>query len=459
MKKLLLFASLFITVFAQAQIHPVYQQLFQHTLDSVCEKNKIKGISAAVLIPGGGTWTGVYGESHAGTPITKDMYLPIGSNTKTFVATVILKMQENGQLNINDTIGTWFPNDSNINGQITIKQLLNHTSGLYDFTGHPGFFAALNADYNKVWQPEDMLDFIDSPVAAPGAKFEYCNTNYLLAGLIIKQIRNESFEVTVRNMILTPLGLNHTTVYPAEQAQTGTIPHGWSITASGGTKQQDLMVTYNFSNIAFLSMAYTAGNILSTAEDNVKFWNGLMSGQIINSSSMAMMKEFVFISSGYQYGLGLMRINPINGRPIYAHGGTCPGFLNENLIDSVNSTCITVLSNQDSINNGLLFSRVVAALHKITVNMPPAAVAGITGTPSDIILYPNPAVNTLNIKTSLRQPAQYGIYDISGRMLLSGELKDKIASISVASLPAGLYMTRIYNAEGVLHTEKLQISK
>src|SRR5690606_4153707 len=191
------------------------------------KKFNIKGVSAAILIPGGGIWTGTYGESHQGAPITSDMYLPIGSNTKVFTSAIILKLQEDGKLSIDDTIGTWLHNIPFVDGQITIKQMLNHTSGLFSYTNHTNFFAALNADYNKVWQPEDMLQFIDTPDFAPGTSWSYSNTGYLLAGLIIKQILNEPFEVSVRKMILDPQGLQHTFTYPAEKPQ-GTIPHGWS---------------------------------------------------------------------------------------------------------------------------------------------------------------------------------------------------------------------------------------
>jgi len=453
MKKLflLLFSVLTLSFHASAGISGVYTYKMQHLLDSLCTKYKIKGISAAIYIPGDGLWKGVSGESENGVPLTTDMYLPIGSNTKTFTSAIILKLQEDGKLSINDTIGTWIQGQPNINGQITVKQLLNHTSGLYDYTQHPGFFSALNADFTKVWQPEDMYQFIDAPVAAPGAPWEYCNTNYLLLGIIIKSVTGQPLAKAYRDMICTPQQLAHTVFYPDEQPN-GTIPHGW--TASLGTHLEDMQLTYNWTNIAFLSMANAAGAILSTAEDNVMFWHGLMSGNIINSNSLAQMKDFINLGGGSSYGLGLFRMKPVNGRTTYGHGGTCFGYINENLVDSVSGVCITVFSNQDSLGNNFLFNKVVMALHKLTTQMPPASV-GNTEAGQSISIYPNPANNVLNIHAE--SGAVFQLCDMTGKTVISTTLTTANETIQVGQLTPGLYLSRISKNGVPLQTQKLQI--
>lgn len=458
MKKSFLFIILLFFAFSgRTQIHPTYQGLFNYTVDSICKKLNIKGVSVAICIPGSGIWTGSYGESYANMPITSDMYLPIGSNTKTFVAAIILKLQEEGKLNIDDTIGKWLQNIPNVNGQITIKQMLNHTSGLFSYTDNPAFFTNLNANYNKIWQPEDMLQFIDTPNFVPGASWEYSNTNFLLAGIIVSKILNEPFDVTVRKMILTPLNLTHTITYPAENPN-GIIPHGWSVLASQSGTLEDMMVTYGYSNVAFLSMASSAGAIVSTAEDNVKFWDALMSGKIINSASLAMMKDFVFVDPNYQYGLGLSRMTPVNGRSVLGHGGTCFGYINENLFDSINGVCITALSNQDSIGNNMLFNKLVMALHKITINMPPADVNHIK-TNAGIQIYPNPANNLLNVHMENADPtAALNIYDMAGHLVQHSKLEKGTNTILLTYMPAGLYLIKINDLSGTIHTKKVQVN-
>lgn len=155
MKKLILSLSLACSALAsQAQIPQAFANHLQYLLDSACAKNKVKGVSAAVLIPGMGVWKGSYGVSHGTVKITPETWLPIGSNTKTFTAAILLQLQEEGKLDLDDSIGKWIQNVPNVNGQITIRQMLNHTSDIYNFTNNPAFSAALNADYTKFWQPK-----------------------------------------------------------------------------------------------------------------------------------------------------------------------------------------------------------------------------------------------------------------------------------------------------------------
>jgi D-alanyl-D-alanine carboxypeptidase len=454
MKKqfLLLTACLLFIFNARADISGVYTYKMQHLLDSLCQKYHVKGISAAIYRPGDGLWTGAYGESEAGVPITTDMYLPIGSNTKTFTSAIILKLQENGLLSINDTIGTWIQNQPNISGQITIKQLLNHTSGLYDYTHNAAFFTALNADYNKVWQPEDMFQFIDVPVAAPGAPWSYCNTNYLLLGMIIKQVTGQPLHKAYRDMVCTPQQLSHTVFFPDEQPN-GTVPHGWS--ADLGTQLEDMQVDYGWSNTAFLSMASSAGAILSTAEDNVMFWHKLMDGQIINGNSLAQMKDFIVLDPNTSYGLGLFREKQVNGHTVYAHGGTCFGYLDENLVDSVNGVCITILSNQDSLGNSFLFNKILMPLHKLTTQMPPAGIIETTAT--HINIYPNPANNILSINAGTTNGLVLELYDMTGTIVVKTTLHNGVTNISLAAVNNGLYITRIAQDGLPLQAGKLQI--
>lgn len=456
-KTLLLFLALAICTAGFAQISEVYTNAFQHVLDSVCKKNKIKGVSVAIYRPGEGVWTGTYGESHAGTPITPDMILPIGSNTKTFVSSAILKLQENGKISLSDTIGTWITHKY-VNGQITVKQLLNHISGLADYTRHPGFFTALNADYNKIWQPEDMYQFIDTAVAAPGAKWEYCNTNYLLAGIIVSKVANKPLEQALRELILTPQNLQKTFLFPQEQP-TGVIPHGWS-SLSANAPMADMYESIGYTNTAFLSMAAGAGAYISTAEDNVKFWYALMSGKIINANSLAMMKDMYPLTATQGYGLGLMKLS-MNGRMVYSHGGTCFAFLNENLYDSVGGVYITVLSNQDSIDNSLLSARVLAPLHKLTLKMPALGVQDVNTTASnEVKLYPNPATDNLQLildKTAGK--AIIELIDMMGKTVYRGTVQQGNNMISLANIPQGLYVARVSTEGRTLHTQKLQVVK
>lgn len=459
MKKLILSLSLaFAALASQAQIPQAFANHLQYMLDSLCAKNKVKGVSAAVLVPGMGVWKGSYGVSHDAIKITPDTWLPIGSNTKTFTAAIMLQLQQEGKLDLDDSIGTWIKNVPNVNGQITIRQMLNHTSGIYNFTNNPAFSAALNTDYTKFWQPEDDLQFINSPSFSPGAGWEYSNSGYILAGMIISKVLNEPYHEALNNRILTPRNYQHTVLFP-QQSLGGSVPHGWSTAASGGSKLEDIQVEYGYDITAFQSMAHSAGAIISTAEDNVHFWDDLMTGKIINTTSLNEMMTTVSMGGGANtYGLGVFRYPNTNGRVVYAHGGTCFGYINENLRDSLSGICITLLSNQDSINNSLLFQRILLPLHRYTTKFPTAEVANINYA-DDIKIYPNPAKDIVNI--SLNNPSgktNIAVYDVTGRVVLQQAAISGNNTIAVSSLSPGIYTIRITDNNLIMLTRKLEVA-
>ncbi len=454
MKKQFLLMFIALVIIAgkvQAQIAGMYAGQLQYTLDSVCKRYHIKGASAAVYIQGEGMWSGVYGESEAGVPISKDMLFPIGSNTKTFTSSIILKMQENGQLSIEDTIGKWLT-IPNVNGQITVRQMLNHTSGLYDYTKSPDFFSDFNADYTRIFQPEDMLKYIGVPLNAPGAKQQYCNTNYLLLGFIIKEITGQPVEEVFRDRIFNTQGFANTFFYPQEQP-SAIIPHGW--TDRGNGYQEDMQLV-GYDNNAFFSMASSAGAIISTAEDNAMFWTNLMTGKIISNASLADMKK-PFSSASY-YGLGVFRYPSFNGRVVYAHGGTCFGYINDNIYDSVKGAAITVLTNQDSIENDLLRSTVVAALHKVVLKMPPTSVANVVDENRNVALYPNPATNRVTLHLENTAQAIFELNDMTGRTVMTGVVYSGDNSL-VLNQPTGIYVVRVTANGQLLHLQKLQVNQ
>ncbi len=447
----ILLLQLLISTSLQAQISPAIDVRLQQIFDSVCKANNIKGASAAVLIPNVGIWKGAYGQSHAGVPIATSMQLGIGSNTKTYIATLMLKMQENGMLDLDDTIGTWIQNLPNINGQITLRQLLSHRSGIYNFTNNPDFTTTINDDFNKVWDAEDALQFIEAPNFAPGTAYEYSNSNYLIAGLIIEQVYGQSISNVLRSQLLQPNNLVETVFYPEENIVTS-VPHVWSIHFPK-TYLEDITQDYQYSHNAMFSLAASAGAIMATAEDNVKFWNKLMSGAIINSSSLSEMKTFGIIpSSAKKYGLGLFRIPRYNGRTVFGHGGTNIGFINENIVDSVTGVCISVLTNQDSVSNATLLANIISPLHRATLF--PVSVNTLTSVKTEIEIYPNPASNYIDIEYNGLQATILYINDIAGKAVWEGTITAGIHHVNLNVAP-GTYSVYLGSSNGRKFLQKL----
>jgi D-alanyl-D-alanine carboxypeptidase len=332
-------------------------------LDSVCKKMNIKGASCAVFIPNKGVWEGAYGFSHGTTKINSNMALTIGSNTKTYIAVLMLKLQENGVLNLNDKVSKYLPKAPYINDAVTIKQLLNHTTGFGDFSFNEEFVQAIQANFKRVWQPIETYPYFEKPLA-PYGTYLYSDQNYLLAGLVIEAATKKPLKTSMRELILTPNNLTKTVYYPFENTDL-VIPHSWSADFGLGVLS-DIDEVGGYSRIAFCSADNAAGGMLSTAKENALFWNRLMTGKIINQASLTLMKEFVATSDpNLQYGLGLYKsINSINKRTFIAHNGYVPGSINDNAYDPISGVCITVLTNQDQFRD---LSPILAALHKVTL--------------------------------------------------------------------------------------------
>lgn len=344
-----------------------YTSRLNKVLDSVAIVQNLKGVTAVVYIPNKGIWKKAFGQSHSGVNITTDMQLPVGSSTKTYVAALMLKLQELGMLNLNDTIGKWIKNVPNVNGSITIKQCLNHTSGLFNYVANTDFNNAVLGNLSKIWRPEELLQFVEAPYFAPGDGWEYSNTGYIVAGMIVSKVTNMTAKDALRKYILSPLGFTNTVFFPDEPA-TRPFPHFWTMEFSTSGQLEDLNTIPGYSTASINSTASTAGAIVATAEENALFYNALMKGKIINPASLAEMKDVVVAGNlGVKYGLGLFLMEQVfNGRTVFNHGGLITGSNCYNLYDTSSGVCISIIMNQEPVvgNEGVIL---VQALHKETL--------------------------------------------------------------------------------------------
>ncbi len=329
--------------------------------DSSCAALQIQGASASIIIPNKGVWKRAYGFSHTATPINTDMLFSIGSNTKTFTAATILKLQEQGKLHINDTIGRWFIHPF-INKKITIKQLLNHTSGVGFYDSSATFQSAISNNYQKIWTDAEFYQFLVPAHFAPGTDWEYSNTNYVLLGFIINKVTGKPVKDVMREYIFNPAGLTKTFYFPFESAQ-GTLPHFWSSAVSGNF--EDITSVHNYSPNAYHSLGGGAdGCILSTAYDNSRFWYALLNEKIISKNSLLVMQQFLPVPgvSNFSYGLGIIETKQFNGRTVLGHDGGVIGGVNTNCYDAKSRTHISIHTNQDQISPAAILEK----LHAVT---------------------------------------------------------------------------------------------
>ncbi len=257
----------------------------------------------------------------------------IASATKTFVATVMLQLVGEGRVSLDDTVEKWLPGvvsgHGNDGGRITVRQLLNHTSGLYNYTEdfpEIASVAGFQADRYTTWTDEQLVAVATrhAPDFAPGAKWAYSNTNYILAGMIIEKATGRSWQQEVTRRIVRPLGLRDTLAPGTSSRIPGPHLRGYS---SFGESRPAIDVT-DFNP----SAGDAAGAMISTTGDLSRFFSALLGGRLLRPAQLAEMKTTVraadmdVVWPGARYGLGLMEIPLSCGGVYYSHGGDLPGY-------------------------------------------------------------------------------------------------------------------------------------
>ncbi|WP_043163240.1 serine hydrolase domain-containing protein [Salinispora tropica] len=247
----------------------------------------------------------------------------IGSNTKTFVATVVLQLVGEGKVDLDEPIETYLPGlirGDGIDGrQITVRQVLQQTSGL------PGYVDDIAPDFfllrHTYFEPRDLLDLAlaDKASFAPGTRWEYSNTNYLVAGLLIQKVTGRPVAEEVTNRIIVPLRLRDT-YFPrvGEQGIRGRHPHGY-FTDDPDKPLQDVTKMDP-------SWGWAAGAMISSPSDTNRFFAALLAGELLRPAELDQMRTTVPAFPGRGYGLGLMSWDLTCGDRAWGHGGDIPGF-------------------------------------------------------------------------------------------------------------------------------------
>lgn len=237
--------------------------------------------------------------------------LHIASASKTFTGIAILRLVQEGKLQLDDSISRYFPLLP-YKG-ITVKMLLNHRSGLPNYVH---FMDKTGWDTKQYCSNLDVLDILikqrPNPEAAPGRKFSYCNTNYILLALLIEQLSGQSYPVYMREKLFGPLQMKDTYVFTRADSSRATPSFG----PSG-----------NFWQFDFLDLTYGDKNIYSTARDLLRWDQALYSGQLLSPALLdAAFTPYSFERpSMHNYGLGFRLMQLPNGKKIIYHFGRWHG--------------------------------------------------------------------------------------------------------------------------------------
>ena len=330
---LLMFAlvTCMVTILVEAAVadsRPSLAEELQHVLDTELVNHNGIGVSAAAIIPGRDPWPGAGGVSHESTSISPDMLFGIGSITKNFMAALILQLAEEGKLSLEDQLNQYLPDYANIDNTITIRQLLNHTSGVYNITEYPSMWDTIFASPLKKWTPEELLtSFVSQPYFPPGTGWHYSNTNYTLLGMIVEAVTESKVSAELRNRFWTPLGLTGTFL-DIEESSVGDFAHRWYDLNGDGTPEE-MLTLFRMSEF---SAYWTAGAMFSTAEDVAKWSHALFRGNVLSRASLDQMLTFHSPTPGEPqmigYGLGTLKFAPelMAGEEAYGHGGWVFGY-------------------------------------------------------------------------------------------------------------------------------------
>ncbi|MCE7736583.1 MAG: beta-lactamase family protein, partial [Candidatus Heimdallarchaeota archaeon] len=267
--------------------------------DNSVATSTIMGFTASLVTPDGSVWkraSGLSQELPTESLLTTDHLMGMASNTKSFVSATLLLMYEEGLLSLDDSIGTYIDEYPNIPSTVSIQQLLSHRSGISDYINeNPLWIEDLELYIDSIWTIDNLLQaYVLEPNFPVDSTYSYSNTNYLLAALIIESIANVPWYEEVRARVLEPLNLTHTFSYPFESIDTNEISHMW-IELDWDTLGIDTMGLFDVQGIGipiegYFSIASSAGNLLTTAEDLAIFRKKLHGGDLLLPATLEEMQ-------------------------------------------------------------------------------------------------------------------------------------------------------------------------
>ncbi|HEU4325217.1 MAG TPA: serine hydrolase [Roseiflexaceae bacterium] len=275
----------------------------QRILDATVADGAISGATISVHIPGSQPWSGSSGVAARGqdVPMTPDTRVRIASISKIFTAVVVLQLAQEGKLDLEAPLSTWVPGLVPEAERITVRQLLQHTSGLYDYLEDVNFVNRAYAEPERLWKPEELVGYAVQFRASfsPGApgRWDYSSTNYVLLGMIVERVTGNTLAVETRRRIFEPLGLA-STYFPPDEAIEGAQSRGYS-------RQRD-------QTAISMSFVFGTAHIVSTPSDVRRFGEAVFGGELLEPGFQEQMLQFVSGRGSYnmpelEYGLGVMR--------------------------------------------------------------------------------------------------------------------------------------------------------
>lgn len=422
---------LFLAQIGQSQIDTILASQLQTVLDNSVSNAGNNGVSAHVMLPDGTSWSGTAGLGQQNLAMTDTTLFHGASSTKLNVATLVMLLAEEGLIDLDESWSHYLSLNVDFDPLITVRQLLNHTSGIADYLETASSGNEVTADFNHFFTPQSILENIVSDVAdfPAGTNFQYSNSNYALAALITEAVTGNPVQTELRNRIWAPLGMNHT-YFGAYETYTEPLAGVWWDFGNGLSNYSDV------SSTSMLSYAYGAGNIVSCPTDLGLFLSGVLDGQLLSAESLEEMLAFVpasFSSWTAGYGLGIHNYREQTDEVI-GHDGYYT-----NLTDMFHSrncdfTLVTMTNTQTS------WFGIFDPMYDILTNYCNTTNTAELEQEADLMIYPNPTSSQFSI-TSKQLINEVEIMDATGRVYYRATPQNTNTSLTLDR--SGVYFVKL----------------
>ncbi|MFC0544295.1 serine hydrolase domain-containing protein [Kutzneria chonburiensis] len=279
----------------------------------------------------------------------------VGSNTKTMMATLVLQLVAADKLALTDPVEKWLPGQVPNGNAITLKMLLQHTSGLFDYTNDDRLLPSVLGKDPHPWTSQELLAIgvSNPPKFPPGTKWEYSNTNYVAIGAVLEHVTGHTIADLVRDRIARPLGLRHT-YFATDGTWFGPHVRGYEpdaahMPAEVPAEVRDLAGPQHDGHVDVSNNSPrwggAAGAVVSNAEDWSRFYEALMGGKLLPAAQLAQLRDTVPVAghgNGAGYGLGIDTVQLQCGT-VWGHDGGIPGYLSEHFTDGTGRRTGSVL--------------------------------------------------------------------------------------------------------------------
>jgi D-alanyl-D-alanine carboxypeptidase len=367
MRVLAMIALIPLLALPSAADDPDFANSLRPKIDAFLKEGVTPGAMVLVDVPGKGTWIETFGTAEYGKTVKPDPkgHTHIGSITKTLTAQAVLLLVDDGKLKLDDTIESHMPGLVPNGATITLRQMLDMTSGLYNGTEDLAVNETFDTEPHKVWSPEEFIDVSlkHPPYFAPGAGFHYSNTNYEILGLVVEKVSGKPLNDFLAERVFAPLGMKNTTLPPRDK--NGLPDPHWQGYFFGtnvdGKKAYDAAIAGDKNqamvpwpkdkppvDVTDWSLSYTwaSGSAISTLED-MRIWaKAWATGSLLKPETRKAQQTW---SPHAKYGLGIT----YPAGPLLGHNGAVPGFQSLIGYEPKSNTTVVVFANNQLEPNTL----------------------------------------------------------------------------------------------------------